>query len=69
MPSNSFLLRQIELVGAEFGRAQQVNEDFENVVEVSLQAGERNGGGVGVAVGFNFGGADFEVVVELVAGL
>ena len=64
-----FLLGEIELVGAEFGIAQQVEEDFENVVEIRLQARPGDGGGVGVAVGFDFGGADFEVIVELIAGL
>ena len=64
-----FLLRQVELVGAEFRTAQQVVEDFEYVVKIGLQAGEGDGGRIGVAVGFDFGGADFEIVIQLIAGL
>ena len=64
-----FLLRQVKLVGAEFRPAQQVVEDFEHVVKIGLQAGQRDGCGIGVAVGLDFGGADFEVVIQLVAGL
>ena len=64
-----FLLRQVKLVGAEFRIAQQVVEDLEDVVEIGLQAGQGNGGGIGVAVGLDFGGADFEIVIQLIAGL
>ncbi len=64
-----FFLRQIDFVGAEFGLAQQVIERLENIVEIALQARPRDGGRIGVAAGLNLGGANFEVIVELVAGL
>jgi hypothetical protein len=35
---------EINFVVAELRLAQQLIEDFENVVEVFLQAGKRNGG-------------------------
>ncbi len=64
-----FLLREVDFVGAEFGILQHVDECLEDVVEVGLQAREADGGRVGSAAGFYLGGADFEEVVELVAGL
>ena len=63
------LLGEVDLVGAELRTAQQVEEHFEYVVEIGLQAGEGDGGGIGVAAGFDFGGADFEKIVQLIAGL
>ena len=38
------LLRQVELVGTEFGILQQVGEDFEDIVEVALQATQADAG-------------------------
>ena len=63
------LLRQVEFVGAKFGILQQVDEDFEDIVEIAFQAGQADGGRIGTAAGFHFGGAHFEKVVELIAGL
>jgi hypothetical protein len=63
------LLRQVEFVSAEFGMLQQVSEDFENVVEVTFQAGQADASRIGTATGFHFGGAHFQEVVQLIAGL
>ena len=38
------LLREVELVGTEFGILQQVGEDFEDIVEVALQATQADAG-------------------------
>ena len=38
MPSNADALREFELVRAKFGIAQQFHEDFEDIVEIRLQA-------------------------------
>ena len=64
-----FFLGDVDFVGAEFGIPQHVDEDLEDIVEVGLQAGEADGGGVWAAAGFDFRGADFKEVVELIAGL
>ncbi len=59
----------VDLVCAELRMLQHVDEDFEDIVEIALQAGKADAGGVRTTSGFNFGRADFEKVVELIAGL
>ncbi len=63
------LLREVEFVGAEFGILQQVGEDFEDIVEVTFQATQADGGGINTAAGFDFGRTHFQKIVELIAGL
>ena len=62
-------LGNVDFVSAELGMLQHVDEDFENVVEIALQAGKADAGGIRTTSGFNFGRTDFEEVVELIAGL
>ena len=64
-----FFLSDVDLVGAELGIAQHVHEGLKDVVEIALQARKADRSGVGTAAGFYLGGADFQEVVELVAGL
>ena len=64
-----FLLGDVDFVGAEFGILQHVDEGFEDVVEVTFEAREVDRRGVRTAAGFHLGRADFEEVVELIAGL
>ena len=63
------LLCDIELVIAKLRFTQNVEKYFEDIFEVTLQAGPANGGGVHTAAGFHFGRPDLEEVVELIAGL
>ena len=65
----SFTLRQFELIFAELRLPQQIGQGLEDITEIFFQAGERNGGRVGIAIGLNFCRAHFQVVVELVASL
>ncbi len=62
-------LGKLEFIGAKRRILQQVHEDFEDIVKVALQARPADGGGINAAASFDFGGAGFEVVVELIAGL
>src|ERR1035441_8630751 len=64
-----FLLGDVDFFGAELRVLQDVDEGLEYVVEVSLEAGEVDRGGVRTAAGFHLGRADFEEVVELITGL
>ena len=63
------LLGELQLVVAKLGIVQQVEIHLEHRVEVALQAVERDGGRVGLIVGFDLGGAGLEEIVHLVAGL
>ena len=63
------LLGEVELVGAEFGIVNQIENDLEHVVEIVLEAGPSEGGRVNAAAGFDLGGAALEVIVHLIAGL
>src|ERR1700677_2231992 len=62
-------LGEVEFVGAEFRIAQQVGENFEDVVEVAFQATQANARGIGTAAGLDFGSAHFQKIVELISGL
>src|ERR1700676_1366596 len=61
-------LRQIELVGTELRILQDINEYFEDGVEIALQAIQADGGGIGSAAGPHFGCARFEKIVQLITG-
>ncbi len=62
-------LGEFQLVGAELGIVQEVEDDLEDVVVVGLQTRPADGGGVDAAAGFDLCGARFEIVVHLIAGL
>src|ERR1700687_12246 len=63
------VLRDRQLVLAKGGLPQQVVEYPEDGVEVPLQAGETDLGGVDVGRGLDLGRARFQKVIELVARL
>ena len=63
------LLGELQLVVAELGIVQQIEKHLEHGIEVALQAVERDGGRVGLIVGFDLGGARLQEVVHLIAGL
>ena len=67
--ASKFPSGEVKLVGAKLRPAQHVVEHLEYVVKIGLQAGKRNGCRIGSAVGLDFGGADFEIVIQLIAGL
>src|SRR5208282_6412491 len=51
------------------GLAEHAIERLEYIIEIALEAGPRNGGRVHGAASFNLSGTNFQVVVELIAGL
>jgi hypothetical protein len=63
------LLRDFNLVGAELRILQQVFEHAKHVVEIFFQARPAHGRRVAASAGLDLGGALFEIVVELIAGL
>src|SRR5712671_2495713 len=63
------LLRQVELVGTEFWMLEQIGENFEYVVEITFQTTQADDGRIGAAGSFYFGGAHFQEIVHLIAGL
>ena len=63
------LLRDLQLVRTELRIAQQVEKDFKNVLEVSLQTGQANASGVQTAAGFDLGRVSFQEIIQLVPGL
>jgi len=64
-----FFLRDVDLVRTKLGILQHVGEDLEHIVEVALEAGPADGCGIGTSAGFDFRRANFEEVVESIAGL
>ena len=62
-------LCQSDLVFAECGVVQHIEENLEDVFEVALQAVKGKGSRVGAIVALDFGGASFEKVVQLIASL